>query len=122
MSTASPTLTLNGVSYPLRWDYAAIFRLIEAGREAAVEQLQEPKKAFKAAIELLWAMLDSEDAALALPADTPRALARALSVEGLSTAQIIALLAAALAEAEAPADAKKNAATSTSLSPVSSSG
>jgi len=121
MSTEGVTLTLSGREYRLRWDYAAIFRLIEAGREAALEELQT-KKAFKAAIELLWAMLDCEDAALALPADTPQALARAVSVEGLSTEQIIALLGAALAEGQGRHDAKKNAATNTSLSPGSSSG
>jgi len=121
MSTQAPTLTLNGQGYPLRWDYAAIFRLIEAGRETALEELQT-KKGFKAAIELLWAMLDCEDAARALPSDSPQALARALGTEGLSPEHLIALLSAALAEGEAALDAKKNAATNTSLSPGSSSG
>jgi len=120
MSTETPALTLNGQSYPLRWDYAAIFRLVEAGREAAFEELQT-KKGFKAAIELLWAMLDAQDAARALPADTPSALARALSLEGLAIEQILALLSAALLAAERDQAAKKNA-THTSLSPVSSSG
>jgi len=121
MSTQAPTLTLGGQAYPLRWDYAAIFRLIESGRQAALEELRT-KKGFKAAIELLWAMLDCEDAARALASDTPQALARALSAEGLEPAQIIGLLTSAFAQAEADPEVKKNAATSTSLSPVSSSG
>jgi len=120
VSTEVPALTLNGVSYPLRWDFSAIYLLQEAGRADALDELGGAK-GLKASIDLLWAMLP-DAARPALGSDTPKALARALSDERLDGAAIIDLLHAALTEgAGNGAGAKKNA-TSTSLSPGSSSG
>jgi len=108
MSTTQPTLTLNGQSYPLRWDYGAIYRLQEADKASAFDELGGPK-GFKASIDLLWSMLPKE-ARKALPADTPDELASALSAEKLDSEAIIDLLHAALSEGTgSTAEAKKNA-------------
>jgi len=114
MSTTPPPLTLNGQSYPLRWDFGAIYRLQEAGKADAFDELGGPK-GFKASIDLLWSMLPDE-ARTALAQDTPAALASALSAEKLDGEAIIDLLHAALSEGTgSTAEAKKNA-TSTSPS------
>jgi len=117
--TEKTTLRLGQRDYALRWDFAAIYRLQEAGREAAFDELGG-KRGFKATVDLLWAMLPDE-ARAELAADTPAALARAVSDSGLDAEALIELLHAALTEGTSPASAKKNA-PSGSPTPASSSG
>jgi len=120
MSTAAPALTLNGVSYPLRWDFSAIYRLWEAGLNASLNNLGQDAGNFKALIDVLWACLpDSAHEALAARSegDKPVCLARQLSEQGVSMDELAQVLGEVFA-VEVP---KKKTATNTSLSPASSS-
>jgi len=115
MSTQAPTLTLNGVAYPLRWDFAAIYRLWEAGLGSSISNLGQDSGDFKALIDVLWACLpDAAHEALAARSegDKPVCLAGLLSDQGVSMGEFVEIFGKVFAVGE---PIKKNA-TSTSLS------
>jgi len=118
MINTNATLTLNGQSYPLRWDFTAIYRLWEAGLNSSLNNLGQDVGNFKALIDVLWACLpDSAHEALAASGgDKPVCLARLLSEQGVSMDEFAEILGKVFA-VEVP---EKKTATSTSPSPASS--
>jgi len=119
MINTNATLTLNGQSYPLRWDFAAIYRLWEAGLNSSLDSLGEDVGNLKALIDVLWACLPEQahEALAARPeGDKPVSLAGLLSKQGVSMDEFAEILGKVFA-VEVP---EKKTATSTSPSPASS--